>query len=80
MNGYDDISFLAGITDGELREIGVRAAGHRAALMQAVRLLPDFEIEPNVPVGSTRHVLIWSNSAQNVTFKYSVCYGQTLNL
>lgn len=58
MNGYDDIGFLAGITEGELREIGVKATGHRNALMQAIRLLPDFDIEPNVPVGSTRHILV----------------------
>lgn len=49
MNGYDDTSFLSGVTDGELREIGVKTTGHRNALMQAIRLLPDFEIEPYVP-------------------------------
>jgi len=50
MNGYDDTSFVAGMTDTDLREIGIQTTGHRNAMMQAIRLLPDVEIEPSVPV------------------------------
>lgn len=52
MNGFDDTSFVAGMTDNDLREIGIKTTGHCNAMMQAIRLLPEVEIEPCVPVGN----------------------------
>jgi len=50
MNGYDDTSFVTGMTDTDLLNIGVNKSTHRNAIVKAIRLLPDFEIEPCVPV------------------------------
>lgn len=38
------------MTNSELREIGVNSKLHRNAILEAVQLLPELEIEPCVPV------------------------------
>ena len=49
-NGYEDTSFIAGMTDKELCSIGVRSKAHRSALLDAIKALPEPEIDPAVPV------------------------------
>lgn len=48
--GYDDTSFLVGLTDQDLQELGVKVKAHRQALLSEIMTLADPEIEPFVPV------------------------------
>ncbi len=50
MNGYEDTSFIAGMSEEELVSIGVTKRTHLSALMTAISLLPELEATPNVPV------------------------------
>jgi chitin synthase len=49
MNGYDDTSFLFGMTDSELQDIGITSKAHRSAIHEAIKFFPEPEIEPGVP-------------------------------
>lgn len=49
-HGYEDTSFLYGLKEGDLKEIGIKLKGHRNAILDAISLLPEPEIEPCVPV------------------------------
>ena len=48
--GYDDTTFLSGLTDADVAAVGIKSKAHISALMSAIRLLPEHEIEPCVPV------------------------------
>ena len=49
-HGYDDTSFIAGMTDHELEVLGVHSKAHRNALTDAIKQLPATDIDPAVPV------------------------------
>ena len=52
-HGFDNTLFIAGMTETELRRIGVTSQGHLHFLLAQVTLIPAFEIEYKVPVSST---------------------------
>lgn len=48
-NGYDNISFIAGMTDRDLKAIGIDKRGHRKKLVYAIEKLPQLDIAQEVP-------------------------------
>ncbi|CAH1251633.1 HAS3 [Branchiostoma lanceolatum] len=52
-NGYEDESFLAGMTDEDLKRIGIDEDFHRAKLLRQIRTLTEFELETAVPDDAT---------------------------
>ena len=41
---------ISGMTEKELKDIGIKNTGTRHKLLQAIQILPDFEIIAEVPV------------------------------
>ncbi|KAL3887058.1 hypothetical protein ACJMK2_027014 [Sinanodonta woodiana] len=54
-NGFDTTMFISGMTEKELRNIGVKRKGHLKYLLEQIKNLPDFDIEAYVP----KRVDIW---------------------
>lgn len=52
-NGFDSTLFIAGMTETELKRIGVTSRGHLHYLQAKIGQIPAFEIEYKVPVSST---------------------------
>ncbi|KAK2159845.1 hypothetical protein LSH36_145g07014 [Paralvinella palmiformis] len=48
-NGYDDTSFISGITEDDVAAIGISSRTHISALMSAIRQLPEIELVPSIP-------------------------------
>ncbi|XP_028399424.1 uncharacterized protein LOC114522855 isoform X2 [Dendronephthya gigantea] len=48
-NGYDDTSFISGMTEQELKDIGIETRGHRKKLLREIEQLPVVELDNNVP-------------------------------
>ena len=57
-HGYDDTSFISGMSDKELRSIGVAIKGHRRALLEEIKALPEPDFDPFVPVCTMYHIYI----------------------
>jgi chitin synthase len=49
-HGYDDTSFIASMTDIDLKRIGIKKRTQRTLLENRIKDLPDFLIEAAVPV------------------------------
>ena len=49
-NGYDDTTFLLGLKEQELIDMGIDNRGHRKKILVEVDRLPPEEIEQDVPV------------------------------
>jgi chitin synthase len=49
-NGYEDTSFISGMTDDELKDIGVQSTPIRQKLLVEIKELPDYEVACTVPV------------------------------
>ena len=50
--GYEDTSFIAGMNEDDLKKIGVKSMTHRQKLLAEIKDLPDYEVEPSVPVST----------------------------
>ena len=48
--GYDDTTFLTGMKEQDLVDIGIENRGHRKKILAEIESLPPEEIDPNVPV------------------------------
>ncbi|CAB4012509.1 Chitin synthase 6, partial [Paramuricea clavata] len=48
-HGYDDTSFICGMTDQDLIDIGIDTRGHRKELLREIEQLPMVELDNNVP-------------------------------
>lgn len=48
--GYDDTTFLMGLKEQELVEIGIDNRGHRKKILNEIDRLPPEEIDQDVPV------------------------------
>ncbi|XP_067653543.1 chitin synthase chs-2-like isoform X2 [Haliotis asinina] len=55
-HGFDNTLFISGMTEKELKNIGIKGQGTLQNLLHMIELLPDFEIEYNVP-GSVKEWL-----------------------
>ncbi|XP_046547945.1 LOW QUALITY PROTEIN: uncharacterized protein LOC124257841 [Haliotis rubra] len=55
-HGFDNTLFITGMTEKELKNIGIKGQGTLQNLLHMIELLPDFEIEYNVP-GSVKEWL-----------------------
>ena len=53
-HGYDDTSFIVGMTEKQLENMGVTSKPHRNAIMDAIKHLPEHDIYPTVPVRDTK--------------------------
>ncbi|KAL8601706.1 hypothetical protein ACOMHN_033882 [Nucella lapillus] len=51
-HGFDSTLFIAGMTETELRRIGVTLKGHLRYLLDQIALIPAFEIEYKVPTNA----------------------------
>ena len=51
-HGYDDTSFIAGMTEIDLKRIGIKKRTQRNLLENRIKDLPDFLFEAAVPVGN----------------------------
>ena len=49
-HGYDDTTFLMGLKEQELVEIGIDNRGHRKKILAEIDRLPPEEIDQDVPV------------------------------
>ena len=49
-NGFDNTMMISGMTEKELKDIGIETKGTRHKLLQAIQRLTDFEIIAEVPV------------------------------
>ena len=49
-HGYDDTTFLIGMKEQDLLDIGVSNRGHRRKLLREIERLPPEEMDCNVPV------------------------------
>jgi hypothetical protein len=81
--GYDDTSFLHGLEDNDLKDIGIRKRGHRNAILDAIKLLPEPEIEPCVPVIIRLAIAIRSRSKSAFLYAliiYIFCWYFTCNV
>ncbi|KAK3596691.1 hypothetical protein CHS0354_038028 [Potamilus streckersoni] len=54
-NGFDTTMFISGMTEKELRNIGVKRKGHLKFLLEQIKNLPEFDIEAYVP----KRVDVW---------------------
>lgn len=57
-HGCDDTSFLQGLEDNDLEDTGVKSRGHRNAILAAIRISPEPDIEPWVPVNIFRTFVV----------------------
>lgn len=57
--GYDDTTFLMGIKEPDLIEIGIENRGHRKKILSEINRLPPEEIDQDVPVSILVHVYIF---------------------
>ena len=48
--GYDDTTFLMGMKEPDLIEIGIENRGHRKKILSEINRLPPEEIDQDVPV------------------------------
>ncbi|XP_032230762.2 uncharacterized protein LOC5506512 [Nematostella vectensis] len=48
-NGYDNVSFIAGMTNKDLRAIGISTRGHRMQLVYAIERIPHVTLNADVP-------------------------------
>lgn len=48
-NGYENTLFISGMTEKELKFIGVKKTAHIRYLLEGIKKLPDFDIETLVP-------------------------------
>ncbi|XP_046857125.1 uncharacterized protein LOC124450504 isoform X2 [Xenia sp. Carnegie-2017] len=48
-NGYDDTSFICGMTDQDLIDIGIETRGHRKKLLREIEQIPLVDMGNNVP-------------------------------
>ena len=51
-NGYDNTMLISGMTEKELKDIGVKTKGTKQKLLQEIQLLPNYEIIAEVPVST----------------------------
>lgn len=51
--GYDDTTFLMGMKEPDLIEIGIENRGHRKKILSEINRLPPEEIDQDVPVSIT---------------------------
>ena len=73
-HGYDDTTFLPGMAEQDLMDIGISNRGHRQKLLRDIKKLPDEEMAHEVPVSlffftsNVRH-----DTELNKTFCHSKC-------
>ncbi|KXJ20584.1 Caskin-1 [Exaiptasia diaphana] len=48
-NGYDDVSFLIGMTDDDLRSIGIERSGDRSQILDEIKNIPFPPVDTDVP-------------------------------
>jgi chitin synthase len=75
MNGYDDTSYLFGMTDSELRDVGITSKAHRSAIHEAIKFLPEPEIEPCVP----KNVTHWLENVGLSMYATNFCKAHIVN-
>ena len=51
-NGYDNTMLISGMTEKELKDIGIKTKGTKQKLLQDIQLLPNYEIIAEVPVST----------------------------
>lgn len=54
-NGYDNTMLISGMTEKELKDIGIKTKGTKQKLLQEILLLPNYEIVAEVPVRVLHH-------------------------
>ncbi|KAL4216723.1 hypothetical protein ACF0H5_024446 [Mactra antiquata] len=48
-NGFDNTMLISGMTEKELKDIGIKRKGMKKYLMEEIKKLPDYEIQAEVP-------------------------------
>ena len=51
-HGYQDTTFIAGMDSEDLQRVGVKSKPHRQKLLAEIRELPDYDVDPAVPVSA----------------------------
>ena len=65
-NGFDNTMLISGMTEKELKDIGIKTKGTKQKLLQEIQQLPTYEIVAEVPVNITFEVPV------NTTFEVPV--------
>ncbi|ELU12556.1 hypothetical protein CAPTEDRAFT_201602 [Capitella teleta] len=74
-HGYDDTSLIAGMSDSDLKEIGVQSTPIRQKLLVEINELPDYEVVSTVP----DHVGEWLQSLDLGFYQKSFRSSQIIN-